>query len=121
MARILIVETDTNLRGIYATALEGDGHEVVTAPHVHDAAALNRAHHPDLIVMDPAEEPGSLELAEALSRASPAVHLIFNTRDFYGAVRDFSTWVADALAEKSADLSPLRRAVRTLAGDLPHG
>lgn len=116
MARILIVETNGNLREIYASALAGDGHEVVTASDAADAAALNLVHHPDLIVMDPAEAPSGVQLAEEFSRTNPDVHLIFNTQDSFRVGRDFSAWVADALAEKGADLSPLRSAVRSLSG-----
>lgn len=116
MARILIVETNGNLRDIYASALTEDGHQVVTASDAADAAALNLIHRPDVIVMDPAEAPSGIRLAEEFSRSNPAVHLIFNTQDSYRVERDFSAWVADALAEKGGDLSPLRSAVRSLAG-----
>lgn len=52
MARILLVEDDTNLREIYAARLEGEGYEVSAAADGEEALAEAVKVRPDLIILD---------------------------------------------------------------------
>ena len=51
-AAILIVEDDLDSRVMLATALELEGHTVVTAANGAEGLARAREHHPRLIILD---------------------------------------------------------------------
>ena len=115
MKRILIVESDPALRDLYESSLSADGYEVLTACDEADALALNLVGKPDVIIMDPIEGRCGVEVAAEFARANKRVHVIFNTRNSYRMERDFSVWVADAIAEKGANADSLRSALRSVA------
>jgi two-component system cell cycle sensor histidine kinase/response regulator CckA len=52
LARILVVEDETLLRGLVARSLESSGHQVVSARHGREALELALAEPPDLVVTD---------------------------------------------------------------------
>ncbi len=115
MARVLIVEGDGVLRDRYVKALSEDGYEILTACEYADALAQNLLHRPDIVIMDPGADRRGLEIALEIARVNDHVRVVFNTPDTYQYGRDFSTWVADAVAEKCADATNLRSALRSLA------
>lgn len=52
MAKILLVEDDTDLQTIYSSRLEADGHTVLTASDGEAGLALALKELPDLIILD---------------------------------------------------------------------
>lgn len=52
MAKILLVEDDSNLREIYGARLEAEGYEIVAASDGEEALALAVRERPDLIISD---------------------------------------------------------------------
>lgn len=52
MAKILIVEDESDSRDLLRVVLEMDGHEVFEAVNAEDGVAQARAHSPELILMD---------------------------------------------------------------------
>ena len=52
MAKILLVEDDTDLQTIYSSRLEADGHQVLTASDGESGLALALKELPDLIILD---------------------------------------------------------------------
>lgn len=52
MARILVVDDDPDILSIMSVALRAMGHQVEEAVNGHQAVALARSAHPDLIFMD---------------------------------------------------------------------
>ncbi len=52
MARILLVEDETNLRELVSGRLEQWGHQVETAADGFNAVAKARSFHPELIILD---------------------------------------------------------------------
>ena len=52
MTRILIVEDDSDIRGMLARGLEAEGFEVGTAGNVDDALSAARAESPNAVVLD---------------------------------------------------------------------
>lgn len=52
MAKILLVEDDTDNRVIYRVILEHSGHEVIETWNGEDGVRLAREAHPDLVLMD---------------------------------------------------------------------
>lgn len=52
MAKILLVEDDSNLREIYGARLEAEGYEIASAADGEEALALAVRERPDLIISD---------------------------------------------------------------------
>jgi DNA-binding response OmpR family regulator len=52
MAKLLLVEDDINLRDIYATRLQAEGYQVVTASDGEEALAVAVKEKPDLVLCD---------------------------------------------------------------------
>lgn len=52
MAKILLVEDDTDLQTIYSSRLEADGHQVITASDGEAGLATALKEAPDLIILD---------------------------------------------------------------------
>jgi twitching motility two-component system response regulator PilH len=52
MAKILLVEDDTDLQTIYSSRLEADGHTVITASDGEAGLAMALKELPDLIILD---------------------------------------------------------------------
>jgi CheY-like chemotaxis protein len=52
MAKILLVEDDTNLREIYEARLQAEGYAIVSAKDGEDALVVAKQEHPDLIISD---------------------------------------------------------------------
>ncbi len=52
MARILVVDDDTDVRGVIRKVLAGDGHEVVEAPDGDAALTKYREKPADLVLID---------------------------------------------------------------------
>ncbi len=52
MSKIMLVEDDNNLREIYGTRLQAEGHEIVAAKDGEEALALAVKEKPDLIISD---------------------------------------------------------------------
>ena len=52
MAKILLVEDDTNLSEIYQARMEAEGYEVVSAADGESALAVAAKEKPDLIISD---------------------------------------------------------------------
>ncbi len=52
MARILVIEDEEDIRGLYKRLLKQAGHEVIEAADGDLGITLYRAEHPDLIITD---------------------------------------------------------------------
>jgi DNA-binding response OmpR family regulator len=52
MARILVIEDEEDIRGLYKRLLKQAGHEVIEAPDGDLGITLYRSEHPDLIITD---------------------------------------------------------------------
>ena len=113
MAKLLLVEDEENLCVLYRMELEADGHEVVIAHDGKTGAELARESRPDLVIMDislPEKMDGIESMAKILSE-DRNIPIIINTG--YGQYRDnFMTWAAEAYIVKSADLRPLKKAIK---------
>jgi len=116
LTRVLIVEGEDALRDRYATALGEDGYEILTAASYTDALAKNLLHRPEVIVMDPGADPRWLDFVLEFGRVNGRVRVILNTLDPCQYHRDFSAWVADAMAEKCADATVLINALHRVVG-----
>lgn len=113
MRRILIVEGNKALRDCYEEVLAEDGYEVLTAMGCAEALAKNLMYSPDVVVMDPGLDRSS-EAAEEMTRVNRRLRVVFHTADLHRGIRDFSYWIADALAPKGEDPRTIREVIRHL-------
>ncbi|MFA6449452.1 MAG: response regulator [bacterium] len=114
MAVLLIADDSPEIRELYRDEFEGDGYEVVTATDGNDAITATRESQPDLVILDIGmPEKDGLEVIGEISRLNGGTPVIVNTA--YPLFKmDFRAHHATAWIEKSANLDPLKSAVRQL-------
>ena len=78
---VLIVEDDSLLRELLATALESWGYQVQTASNVADAKRLFKLSDPDGVILDVDLGPGlnGFDLAQIILTNAPATSIVFLT------------------------------------------
>jgi DNA-binding NarL/FixJ family response regulator len=78
---VLIVEDDSLLRELLATALESWGYQVQTASNVADAKRLFKLSDPDGVILDVDLGPGlnGFDLAQIILTNAPATAIVFLT------------------------------------------
>ena len=113
MAKILLVEDEKALCMLYQTELGAEGHEVVAVHDGKTAVEVAAQSKPDLVIMD-ISLPEKMDGIESMSRIlseDKSIPVIINTG--YSQYRDnFMSWAAEAYVVKSADLTPLKKAIR---------
>ena len=119
MAKILLVEDEKALCMLYQSELGAEGHEVIVAHDGKTAVEMVAQARPDLVIMDislPEKMDGIESMSRILSR-DKSIPVIINTG--YSQYRDnFMSWAAEAYVVKSADLTPLKKAVREALGKI---
>ena len=77
MARILIVDDETDLRGMFKMLFESNGYEVIEASNGNEAIELYRSSPVDLIIMDVfMPEKEGIETILELTSEFPDVNVI---------------------------------------------
>jgi len=113
MAKILLVEDEKNLQFLYRQELEDAGYEVVCAGDGKTAVNMALELMPDVVIMDinlPDKMDGIESMSKILSE-NRSIPVIINTG--YSEYHDnFMSWAADAYILKSADMGPLKDAIR---------
>lgn len=77
MSRILVIDDNDDFRGLLKAALEGDGHQVETAPDGQGVAAALQAQPADVVVTDifmPGKE--GIETISELRKQFPRMHIV---------------------------------------------
>jgi CheY-like chemotaxis protein len=77
MPQILVIDDNDDFRRLLKIALEGDGHQVQTAPNGQDASALLLARPADVVVTDifmPGKE--GIETISELHKQFPRMHIV---------------------------------------------
>ncbi len=82
MARILLVDDDSDVVARNAAALAASGHDVETAATTAEGLAAVRTTRPDLVVLEAMLDGGfaGFDLARSLAREFPALPLIMLSR-----------------------------------------
>lgn len=82
MARILLVDDDSDVVARNAAALAASGHDVETASTTAEGLAAVRATRPDLVVLEAMLDGGfaGFDLARSLAREFPTLPLIMLSR-----------------------------------------
>ena len=112
--RVLLVDWDSRLQGLYRNALESEGYSVVTASDPKEALSYLPQGRFDAIVLELQVTDG-LDLAylgEFLG-ANRNLKVIINSHhpEFRN---DFRTWIADVFLTKSQDAAELKIAIHEL-------
>ncbi len=121
MVKILVIEDDIAVRGLFCQFFESEGYQVCSASNGREGLDLLRAGGVDLVVTDiMMPEMDGLEVVQAIRRLDtelPIIAISGGMRDavfnFVSAARDFG---ADAIFEKPVSLSDLLASVRQLTG-----
>ena len=77
MPRILVIDDNDDFRSLLKAALEGDGHQVETAPNGQNAADVLLARPADVVVTDifmPGKE--GIETISELQKQFPRMHIV---------------------------------------------
>ena len=112
MAKVLVVDDEKNLRALYRSELEEDGHQVILASDGTEAMRLLDQEKPDLVVLDiRMPGPDGLETMGRMLTKNNRLPIILNTA--YSTYKDsFLSWSADAYVVKSADVGELKARIR---------
>jgi DNA-binding response OmpR family regulator len=117
VSRVLLVEDDPELAGVYALKLRLDGHLVQVAADAASAAAVFQTERPEVVCVDfwLPDRPGA-ELAQRLAMAGADVILLTNDG---AAVKNPPPGVALALLKVKTRPSQLSAAIARLLADRP--
>jgi CheY-like chemotaxis protein len=84
--KVLVVDDDEDVREVTRTALELDGHTVLSAANGRDALALVDAHPDIALLFTDIVMPGAIDgfdLAERAKRKRPRLHVIYTSGYFH--------------------------------------
>ena len=111
MARLLVVDDESNIRLLYSQELADEGYEVVTAATAAEAVEKIREGEFDLIVLDiKLKNESGLDLLQKVVKERHNLPVILCTA-FSCFKDDFSAWLADGYVVKSSDLTELKEEI----------
>jgi len=116
MARLLVVDDESNIRILYSQELSDEGYEVVTAAGVAEAAEKLQTETFDLVVLDiKLKQESGLELLQQIVKEKHDLPVILCSA-FSCYKDDFSAWLADGYVVKSSDMQELKDEIRRILG-----
>ncbi|MGA2152531.1 MAG: response regulator [Geobacteraceae bacterium] len=108
MAKLLVVDDESNIRRLYSQELSEEGHQVVTAASATEAAEKLGESDFDLVVLDiKLKNESGLELLQKIVKERHDMPVILCTA-FSCYKDDFSAWLADGYVVKSSDPQELK-------------
>ncbi len=112
--RVLLVDWDSRLQGLYRNALESEGYSVVTASDPKEALSYLPQGRFDAIVLELQVTDGlDLDYLSEFLGSNRNLKVIINSchPEFRN---DFRTWIADIFLTKSQDTTELKKAIHGL-------
>ncbi len=112
MARLLVVDDESNIRLLYSKELADEGYEVVTAASAAEAVEKFQGNEIDLVLLDiKLKNESGLELLQKIVKERHDTPVILSTA--FSCYRDdFSAWLADGYVVKSSDLTELKEEIK---------
>jgi DNA-binding response OmpR family regulator len=111
--KILIVDDDIHIQRLYKEELEEEGYETVVAGTGKDAMELFEQENPDIVTLDILmPDMDGITLLRKMKEKKPNIPIIMSTA--YDYRDDFAVWASEAYIVKSADLSELKRTIKSL-------
>jgi DNA-binding NtrC family response regulator len=112
MAKILVVDDESNIRRLYSQELSEEGYLVVTAASATEAVAKLAESDFDLVVLDiKLKSESGLELLQKIVKEKHDMPVILCTA-FSCYKDDFSAWLADGYVVKSSDPQELKDEIK---------
>ncbi len=108
MAKILVVDDESNIRLLYSQELSDEGHDVVAVGTAAEAVAKLQAEEFELVLLDiKLKNESGLDLLQTIVKERHDIPVVLCTAfSFYKD--DFSAWLADGYVVKSSDLQELK-------------
>lgn len=116
--KILVLDDETKIQGIFKSRLELDGHEVFTAESGEAGLALVNQHQPQLVLLDLSLK-GKLSGREVLTeikQTNPKVQVVVVTGYVEAESEEFQQLGAAGLLKKPLNLADLDAIVQRLDG-----
>lgn len=108
MAKLLVVDDESNIRLLYSQELSEEGHQVVTAASAGEAVEKLAESDYDLVVLDiKLKNESGLDLLQKIVKERHDLPVILSTA-FSCYKDDFSAWLADGYVVKSSDPQELK-------------
>ena len=108
MAKILVVDDESNIRLLYSQELSEEGYQVSTAATASEAVEKLTENNYDLVVLDiKLKNESGLDLLQKIVKERHDMPVILCTA-FSCYKDDFSTWLADGYVVKSSDTQELK-------------
>ncbi len=108
MAKILVVDDESNIRLLYSQELCDEGLDVVAVGTAAEAVAKLQTEEFELVLLDiKLKNESGLELLQTIVKERHDIPVVLCTAfSFYKD--DFSAWLADGYVVKSSDLQELK-------------
>ena len=114
MAKLLVVDDDSNIRLLYSQELSEEGYQVVTAASAAEATEKLAESDYDLVVLDiKLKNESGLDLLQKMVKELHDMPVILCTA-FSCYKDDFSAWLADGYVVKSSDPQELKDEIKRL-------
>lgn len=114
MKRILVVDDEPGIRGLYSEELEDEGYVVRLASDGEEARRIVASEEIDLVILDirMGKEDGLAALS-GIKKVRRDLPVILNSA--YPTFKsDFKSWLADFYVVKSSDLNQLKEKINQL-------
>jgi len=112
--KILIVDDDLHIQRLYKEELLEEGYEVVVASTGKEALEVFEKESPDVVTLDILmPDIDGISLLRKMKEQKPKIPIIMSTA--YDYRDDFSVWASEAYIVKSADLTELKKTIKSLA------
>jgi len=112
MAKILVVDDESNIRRLYSQELSEEGYLVMTAASAAEAVEKLGESDFDLVVLDiKLKNESGLELLQKIVKERHDMPVILCTA-FSCYKDDFSAWLADGYVVKSSDPQELKDEIK---------
>jgi CheY-like chemotaxis protein len=116
MKKILVVDDEANIRGLYKEELEDMGYEVTTVGDGMEALSLMDKNVFDLVTLDMRmPDMDGIETLRKMKEKNSSLPVIISTA-YEEYKHDFGSWCSDAYVVKSSDTTLLRDTVKKILG-----
>jgi CheY-like chemotaxis protein len=118
MQTILVVDDEKNIRLLYKAELEDEGYKVLTASNGLEALDVLKQETVDLVLLDiKMPEMDGPEFLRHIRQFNQTLPIIISTAYGDQVSQDFSAWLSDGYALKTADLTELKAKIKETLTD----